>query len=59
VRRGGEEDHAPCRMCGTTCDQTFERVMDVIGHGLEASGTVYCCAACARRSGVGELTDRV
>jgi hypothetical protein len=31
----------------------------VIGHGLEASGTVYCCAACARRSGVGELTDRV
>jgi hypothetical protein len=30
----------------------------VIGHGVEAAGSFYCCAHCARRSGVSELTDR-
>lgn len=23
----------------------------IIGHGVEASGTIYCCASCARHSG--------
>ena len=30
----------------------------IIGHGLEADGTMYCCANCARHSGKKELTDR-
>ena len=30
----------------------------VIGHGVEAAGTVYCCANCARQSGVTEVADR-
>lgn len=31
----------------------------VLGHGVEADGVVYCCANCARHSGVEELADRV
>jgi hypothetical protein len=31
----------------------------VIGHGVEAGGTVYCCAHCAEESGQTGLTDRV
>ncbi len=30
----------------------------VIGHGLEADGSFYCCAHSARKSGKGELRDR-
>jgi hypothetical protein len=30
----------------------------VIGHGVEAGGTVYCCAHCARESGATGLADR-
>jgi hypothetical protein len=30
----------------------------VIGHGVEASGTIYCCANCAQQEGVTELADR-
>jgi hypothetical protein len=30
----------------------------VIGHGLEAGDTIYCCASCARARGVEELQDR-
>jgi hypothetical protein len=30
----------------------------VIGHGVEAGGTVYCCAHCAEESGAAGLTDR-
>lgn len=31
----------------------------VIGHGVEASGTIYCCAHCAEKRGVEGLDDRV
>lgn len=31
----------------------------VVGHGVEADGTVYCCAHCAKASGVREARDRV
>ena len=31
----------------------------VIGHGAEASGHFYCCAHCARQSGVKGVDDRV
>lgn len=31
----------------------------VVGHGVEADGTFYCCAHCAKASGVREARDRV
>jgi hypothetical protein len=31
----------------------------IIGHGVEAKGTIYCCAHCAKHAGVRELVDRV
>ena len=30
----------------------------IIGHGMEADGSFYCCAYCASRSGVKGLDDR-
>ena len=30
----------------------------VIGHGVEANGTFYCCAHCAREAGVTGVADR-
>ncbi|MGH9174927.1 MAG: hypothetical protein ACRD1H_11245 [Vicinamibacterales bacterium] len=30
----------------------------IIGHGMEAEGTFYCCAYCASQSGVQGLDDR-
>jgi len=29
----------------------------IIGHGVEASGVMYCCASCAHMSGVSEVVD--
>ena len=31
----------------------------IIGHGVEANGTFYCCAFCARQAGVRGVDDRV
>lgn len=31
----------------------------ILGHGLEADGTFYCCDHCAEKSGVKGLRDRV
>jgi len=30
----------------------------VIGHGVEGEGQIFCCAHCARESGVEALQDR-
>jgi hypothetical protein len=30
----------------------------IVGHGLEANGSMYCCASCAERAGVTGLADR-
>ena len=30
----------------------------VIGHGVEADGSIYCCAHCAKQSGEKGLRDR-
>lgn len=30
----------------------------IIGHGMEKTGEIYCCAHCAGRSGATELRDR-
>ena len=37
-----------CKHCGCR----------IIGHGLQDNGTIFCCAHCARESGVTELQDR-
>ena len=29
----------------------------IVGHGIEAGGVFYCCAHCARLSGVTEVAD--
>ncbi|HVD57883.1 MAG TPA: hypothetical protein VNC17_13635 [Thermoleophilaceae bacterium] len=39
-----------------TCDHCGCRV---IGHGIEAGGSVYCCAHCAQEEGVEGARDRV
>jgi hypothetical protein len=31
----------------------------IIGHGVEAEGTIFCCSNCAEEAGVGGTTDRV
>ena len=31
----------------------------IIGHGMEADGTFYCCDSCAEQQGVTGLEDRV
>jgi hypothetical protein len=38
-----------CQHCGTR----------IIGHGVEADGSIYCCANCASEAGVTALADRV
>ncbi|HZN64661.1 MAG TPA: hypothetical protein VFB66_05130 [Tepidisphaeraceae bacterium] len=38
-----------CKHCG----------IRIIGHGLEANGTFYCCDHCAEKAGVRGLKDRV
>jgi hypothetical protein len=30
----------------------------IVGHGVEAAGTMYCCANCARHHGVERVADR-
>jgi hypothetical protein len=37
-----------CEHCG----------IKIVGHGLEANGRMFCCANCARHSGVHEVVDR-
>jgi len=38
-----------CARCGVS----------IIGHGVQAYGTIYCCAHCARGEGVDRVRDRV
>ncbi len=38
-----------CKHCGNR----------IIGHGVEAHGTIYCCAHCAQQEGVKGLGDRI
>jgi hypothetical protein len=30
----------------------------IIGHGIEGSGQIFCCANCARKAGVSKVADR-
>lgn len=31
----------------------------IIGHGMEVSGTFYCCANCASHEGISGVKDRI
>ena len=39
-----------------TCDHCGCKI---IGHGIEANGSIFCCAHCAQREGVEGARDRV
>ena len=39
-----------------TCDHCGCKI---IGHGIEANGSIYCCAHCAQQKGVEGARDRV
>jgi hypothetical protein len=39
-----------------TCDHCGIRI---VGHGLEANGSMFCCVHCASQEGVIALQDRV
>jgi hypothetical protein len=36
----------------------FHCRVPIVGHGVEARGQYFCCAHCARASGVAEVADR-
>jgi hypothetical protein len=40
----------------TTCENCQCRI---IGHGVEGSGKMYCCAHCAEKQGAGPFQDRI
>jgi hypothetical protein len=59
ITQGGEEhvfDSFECAIhaLAPTCAHCGCRV---IGHGVRAGGTVYCCAHCARSEGVEGIAD--
>ena len=31
----------------------------IVGHGIEANGSIFCCANCAQQAGVSGAKDRV
>jgi hypothetical protein len=39
-----------------TCEHCGCRI---IGHGVEANGSIFCCASCAEKAGVSGVADRV
>lgn len=55
--RSGTFDSFECAIhaMAPTCDHCGCKV---IGHGVEANGTIFCCAACASHKGVKDLKDR-
>jgi hypothetical protein len=60
VRAGGEDhtfDSFECAIhaLAPQCDHCGCRI---IGHGVEANGSIYCCAHCAAAEGQAGLTDR-
>jgi hypothetical protein len=60
VTVGGEShtfDSFECAIAALapTCSDCGVRI---VGHGVEADGSIYCCANCAQRSGVTGVADR-
>ena len=60
VSRGGERhtfDSFECAVhrMAPTCAHCGCKV---VGHGVEATGRIFCCANCAREEGTRDLRDR-
>jgi Rieske Fe-S protein len=60
ITKGGEShtfDSFECAIhaMAPTCEHCGCRI---IGHGVEADGTIFCCAHCAEREGITALADR-
>jgi hypothetical protein len=61
IRKGGSAhvfDSFECAIhaLAPTCDHCDVKI---VGHGVEANGSIFCCAHCAEREGVTEIRDRV
>lgn len=61
VTQGGKTFSFDCFECAIhklapSCDHCGCRI---VGHGVEASEKIFCCAHCARESGEQGLTDHV
>jgi hypothetical protein len=61
ITRGGEMhvfDSFECAIhaIAPVCDHCGCKI---IGHGIEATGSMYCCAHCAEQAGVDGARDRV
>lgn len=57
----GESHHFDCFECAMhalapKCDHCGVRI---VGHGMEANGSFFCCAHCAHEEGVMAAVDRV
>jgi Rieske Fe-S protein len=60
ITKGGEShtfDSFECAIhaMAPTCEHCGCRI---IGHGVEADGTIFCCAHCVEREGITALADR-
>jgi hypothetical protein len=60
IRRDGKRhvfDSFECaiHVMAPECDRCGGKI---IGHGVEAANTMYCCANCAREGGENRLRDR-
>lgn len=55
--RGHTFDSFECAIAilAPTCDHCGCRI---VGHGVEANGTMFCCAHCAQETGTEGLRDR-
>lgn len=61
LSRGGQTwtfDSFECAIA-TAAPQCGHCDCRIIGHGVEAGESIYCCAHCAEKSGVSGLRDRV
>ena len=61
IRKDGEDhtfDSFECAIyaLAPACEHCGVRI---IGHGVEANGSMFCCASCAEKAGVSGFADRV
>jgi len=54
-RRTFDSFECAIHMLAPTCAHCGCRI---IGHGIESNGKFYCCAHCAKQSGVQDVKDR-
>lgn len=50
-------DSFPCAI-QVLAPRCYHCKVPIIGHGMEARGQYFCCAHCARQSGINDVSDR-